>query len=317
MITVIPATGTILADILRDRSAAIPAGLSPRAGRQLHTAQRKTPWGSRCQQTYALMKDATALASAECYALQGVIDGRVTAMRGIGSVCGEPSPRGAEAARALIRSLADEADSPIVLLFPSPASDGVAVEGFVAMPTVETVLRVIEATRYGAPMTTVRGGEARDLQAIVAMGRTRALPFRFHLDRDPEFVHYVIASRRLRCGLGPARARELQFFIAEEGVTAAAYVVISATAGHWMIEECGDRDPTGARTGALLQALIAREPSGSRPTIRTVLPAGFLPAQVAAVSTAPTTPAVRIAVRDRSIAPLTAADILYWPNDVL
>jgi hypothetical protein len=34
-----------------------------------------------------------------------------------------------------------------------------------------------------------------------------------------------------------------------------------------MIEECGDRDPSGARVGAILQALIAREPA-KRLTIR-------------------------------------------------
>jgi hypothetical protein len=36
----------------------------------------------------------------------------------------------------------------------------------------------------------------------------------------------------------------------------------------WTLEECGDRDPSGAGVGALLQALIAREPSERRPTIR-------------------------------------------------
>jgi hypothetical protein len=30
--------------------------------------------------------------------------------------------------------------------------------------------------------------------------------------------------------------------IAEEGITAAAYVVVSIADGTWTIEECGDRD---------------------------------------------------------------------------
>ncbi len=46
--------------------------------------------------------------------------------------------------------------------------------------------------------------------------------------------------------------------IAEEGITAAAYVVVSIVGGTWTIEECGDRDPSGARVGATLQALINR-----------------------------------------------------------
>lgn len=60
------------------------------------------------------------------------------------------------------------------------------------------------------------------LGAIVAMGRVRADRFRFHLDRDGDFVQYAITRKRLLAGLGPANARQLQFFIAEEGVTAAA-----------------------------------------------------------------------------------------------
>jgi hypothetical protein len=46
-------------------------------------------------------------------------------------------------------------------------------------------------------MTMVRGGEERDLAAIVAMGRARAEPCRFHLDRDVDFVQYAITSKRL------------------------------------------------------------------------------------------------------------------------
>jgi hypothetical protein len=68
-------------------------------------------------------------------------------------------------------------------------------------------------------MAMVRGGEERDLAAIVAMGRVRAEPFRFHLDRDVDFVQYAITSKRLLAGLGSADARQLHFFIAEEGIT--------------------------------------------------------------------------------------------------
>ena len=112
-------------------------------------------------------------------------------------------------------------------------------------------------------MTMVRGGEERDLAAIVAMGRVRADPFRFHLDRDIDLVQYAITRKRLLAGLGSADARQLHFFIAEEGTTAAAYVVVSVAGRTWTLEECGDRDASGARVGALLQALIAREPVGA------------------------------------------------------
>jgi hypothetical protein len=250
-------------------------------------------------------------------ALSADVNGRSFPITGIGSVCCEPSPRGTGAALDLIESLVRDANQPLALLFPSAAVDEVAVDGFDVIPRTETTLRVLEDTRRGAPMTTVRGGENRDLEAIAAMGRTRAEGFRFHLDRDPQFIQYVIARRRLACGLAPSQARELQFFIAEEGVTAAAYVAITVTATEWIIEECGDRDPSGARVGALLQALIAREPSRERPRILASLPAGFLPQQTEVVSTRPAASVIRMAVRHRATASFHAADVLYWSNDVL
>jgi hypothetical protein len=44
------------------------------------------------------------------------------------------------------------------------------------------------------------------LAAIVAMGRIRADPFRFHLDRDVDLVQYAITTKRMLAGLGTAGA---------------------------------------------------------------------------------------------------------------
>jgi hypothetical protein len=166
-------------------------------------------------------------------------------------------------------------------------------------------------------MTLVRGGEERDLAAVAAMGQIRAGPFRFHLDRTVAQVQHAITTRRLLAGLGPAGARELHFFIAEEGVTAAAYVVISVIGREWTIEECGDRDVSGARVGALLQALIAREPSERRPSIRGWLPHGFVPPQVTIASATPSTRAMmmRVLGPGRLPARLSGDDALYWRAD--
>ncbi len=79
----------------------------------------------------------------------------------------------------------------------------------------------------------------------------------------------------------------MHFFIAEEGASAVAYVVISVQGNTWTIEEAGDRDPGGARAGAMLQALIAREPAEQRPSIRAWLPDGFLPPQVTVIGEKP------------------------------
>jgi hypothetical protein len=168
-------------------------------------------------------------------------------------------------------------------------------------------------------MTMVRGGEARDLAAIVAMGRSRAESFRFHLDRDIDWVQYAITSKRLLAGLGSANARQLHFFIAEEGITAAAYVILSVVGAWWTLEECGDRDVSGARVGALLQALIAREPTERRPTIRGWLPAGFMPPQVTIASATPSAATVRVRVLDPSmmVRRLSSDDVLFWRSDLL
>jgi hypothetical protein len=207
----------------------------------------------------------------------------------------------------------------VALLFPPIDIDDDVRRGFQPLALTDLTLGVTESSRHGAPMTLVRGGEERDLAAIVAMGRVRAEPFRFHLDRDVDFVQYVITTRRLLAGLGSAQARKLQFFIAEEGITAAAYVVISVVGDLWTVEECGDRDASGARVGALLQALIAREPGERRPTIRAWLPAGFLPPQLTIASATPSTDTVWVrALGSRTMVPsLSADDVLFWRNDIL
>jgi len=51
-----------------------------------------------------------------------------------------------------------------------------------------------------------------------------------------------------------------EFLVAEEGHMAVAYLVCTAHHGRWAIEEAGDRDPSGARIGAMLQVMLARNP---------------------------------------------------------
>ena len=177
---------------------------------------------------------------------------------------------------------------------------------------------IAQSPRHGAPMTLVRVGEERDLAAVAAMGEIRAAPFRFHLDRDVDFIRYAITTKRLLAGLGSSGSRQLHFFIAEEGITAAAYVVVSVEGRVWTIEECGDRDPSGARVGAILQGLIAREPGERRPVIRGWLPPGFVPPQVTILSTQPSGKVVMVRSLGSTAtrAPLTADDVLLWHGDV-
>jgi hypothetical protein len=261
-------------------------------------------------------------ASAVQYDLAGTLDGRALRICGIGSIVADAVDSSLGHARTLVERLLDEAaggGADMALLFsPADLTDD-ALDGFQRIAGPDLTLRVAESPRHGAPMTMVRAGEERDLHAIAEMGRVRAEPFRFHLDRDVDFIQHAITRKRLRAGLGSPGLRQLQFFIAEEGITAAAYVVVSVEGTTWTLEECGDRDASGARVGALLQALIAREPAERRPTIRGWLPPGFLPPQLTVVSTTPSTGILMVRMLGSTSAaspPLCAADVLYWRNDV-
>jgi predicted N-acetyltransferase YhbS len=297
-------------------------GLSFETYRRFYTAQRATAWGQRHLHRVALVDGDTLLASAKHYAFDATLDGRAIRVAGIAAVFTEPAHRAQGAARELMdlllrRLAADGAD--LALLFSEIGPDYYARLGFNPVATSTRRLRVAEPTRYGAPATMVRGGEARDLAAIAAMGRKRASTSRFHLDRDEDLIQYAITKRRLLAGLGRPGLRELFFFIAEEGTTAAAYVVITSAAGRWTIEECGDRDPTGARVGAILQVMLAREPAERRPSIDAWLPEGFLPPQVTMIGEEPSAEVMMIkplTTEASAATTLTASECLYWKADV-
>jgi hypothetical protein len=318
---VIPAEGSILERILDTAHSISPEGLSRTAYAKFYAAQMKTAWGRRHQRRLALVQGDHVLASATQYDLAAVLDQRPVRVRGIGSVLSERADGDSRHAQALISRLVEQATedgAALAFLFLDGGAQLGQPNGFEAVATTEVELTVAQSTRHGAPMTLIRGGEERDLAAVVAMGQVRAGSFRFHLDRDVDFVQYAITKKRLLAGLGAASARQLHFFIAEEGITAAAYVVISVVDDMWTIEECGDRDPSGARVGAILQALIAREPVERRPTIRAWLPRGFVPPQVTIVSAKPSEPVMMVrAIESTVLEPrLSTGDVLYWLSDM-
>ena len=95
-------------------------------------------------------------------------------------------------------------------------------------------------------------------------------------------------------------------------------MVISIVGGTWTIEECGDRDASGARVGAILQALIAREPVERRPTIRAWLPPGFVPPQATILSAKPSTEVMMMRPLGTTVVQprLSGDDVLYWRSDI-
>jgi hypothetical protein len=294
--------------------------MSVQAVGQYEVALSRTAWGRRARRRFALMDGAAVLASAETRDYAGTLDGRSVRICGIGDVVTSPGRDESQHARTLVEALVEEAaraGTDLALLCARPGLGAAVSEKFESLPLSDLTLRVAESPRHGAPMTLVRGGEDRDLAAIVAMGRIRAETSRLHLDRDEDLVQDAVTRQRLLAGLAPSGVRQLHFFIAEEGITAAAYVVISVVGHTWTIEECGDRDVSGARVGALLQALIAREPAERRPVIGGWLPPGFLPPQVAIAAATPARDAIWVRTLGPGTPPLRLSgdDVLYWHGD--
>jgi hypothetical protein len=320
--TVVRAEGAVLDRVLDETYPASHQGLGRAAFTTFDAALGKTVWARGHQRRYALIQGNDILASAQRYDLSGMLGEQALRICGIGAVWSHPAHGDVLHARVLVERLIDDArrdGADLAMVCGSPAPTMPVLDGFEMIPTHDVEVKVAESSRYGAPMTLVRGGEDRDVAAIVAMGQARAGRYRFHLDRDRDFVKYAITKRRLLAGLGASGARQLVFVIAEEGITAAAYAVISIVDGRWTIEECGDRDASGARMGAILQALIAREPVERRPVIRGWLPSGFVPPQVTIVSTQPSAEillARPLTVKVDRLA-LSHDDVLYCRSDFL
>jgi hypothetical protein len=322
MPAVVPADGATLQLVLAATPPGARRGLDRAAFIKYDSAQTRTAWAGRHRRRFALVSSGDVLASAERYDLTGSLDGQRVTICGIAAVPIRGADDGDPAdVLALVEHLLDEASrtgADLALLFGRSHPPALAARGFEVLPTTAVEVTVAESARHGAPMVLVRGGENRDLEAIAAMGRVRASQCRFHLDRDVDFITYAITRTRLLAGLAPPGVRRLEFVIAEEGITAAAYLVMSVVDDVWTIEECGDRDVSGARVGALLQALIAREPAESRPAIRGWLPPGFRPPQLV-IAGAPAAPPLLLArALSRRVQGRTwsTSDTLYWLDDV-
>src|SRR5687768_7527504 len=265
-------------------------GLARPAYSQWNEAQMRTPWGRDHLHRLALVDDDGAvLASIKRYRLSARYDGEVVPVLGIGAVFTPPELRGRGHALAIMeRVIAEEAAAGTALaaLFSEIGADYYRRAGFETVPLDEVTLTV--KAKPGAPAVLVRSGTDVDLPAIVAMHEARAASARFSLVRTPELIHYAIAKKRLLAGLGPIGRRQVEFWVTEEGLAAAAYVVISADERGWFIEEAGDRDPSAARLGAMLQVLLAREPSHVPPAIPAWWPAAFpVPQQMTIVDRKP------------------------------
>lgn len=315
----VAATGRYLDQILRESHPVWHDGLDFAAYVKFWDAQCRTPWGRAHLDRVALVEGDSVLCSAKRYDLSARVDGRIRRVLGIGALFTSPSHRGRGCARTLLDLLFERAMAEgyeYAMLFSEIDPSFYERLGFVPVPLMESRLEV--SRRGGAPAMLVRAGDDRDMPALAEMSAARLAPFRFALDRTEDWIRYGITKRRLLAGLGPRGLRQVEFLVAEEGHQAVAYVVCTVQAGRWFIDDAGDRDPAGARVGAILQAMIARTPHADPPDIIAWMPHGFDPPQVRRVRSVPVAGVLMIRPlegRMLPMPPLDAAQVACWRLD--
>jgi GNAT superfamily N-acetyltransferase len=317
---VVAATGDVLQQILDETFPVWGEGLGRDAYGKYNRAQLATPWGAVHLQRMALVDRGRLLATAKRYDLTARVDGRQVQLMGLGAVFTPEAQRGRGYAGELLRRTLDRGAGEgfgLALLFSEIDARFYEHLGFRQLPVNQVTLSVRPGTRAGAPAIPMRSGDFGDLRSIVEMNAAQSAGYRFALSRDAEYVRHAITKKRLLAACGSPGHRTVEFFVVEEGGRAAAYAVLLEVGEFVMVTECGDRDPSGARVGAMLQAILARDPS--RPVrLRAWLPCGFLPPQVdiTAHEVSPVTMMMRPLGRDVwPTPPLAAHDIIWWHAD--
>jgi GNAT superfamily N-acetyltransferase len=288
-------------------------GLTRQAYSAWNRGQLRTDWGGQRLRRVALVDGATLLASAKRYDFDARVGGVPVSVLGIGAVFTPPGQRKRGYARRLIDEMVEDAaarDCRYALLFSEIGPDYYASMGFREVPRSLVAVDVVPGT--GAPATYIRAGETADLPAIAEL-TSRYDGDGFALDRSADLIAFGFARRRLLAGLGEAGRRQVEFFVAEEGHRPAAYVFITRGPAGAVLEEAGDRDPSGARVGAILQVLAARDPARADRPLRGWLPPSLRPPQLMIRDV----PAAEIMMyRAIGDAPPIAGAITYWQTDV-
>ena len=253
MTDLVPATGDYLQQILRDTYPLWTDGLAP--------DQYARFWRRNCERRevptdrVALVESGRVVCSAKRHALSARIEGRIRRVVGIGAVFTAPEKRGFGQAQRLLETLLETAEA----------------EGFDAMLFSEidpSFYQRLDFVQYSSSSRAWKCSVKADRRQCSCGRRSRhsvggrneraAVGGRAACPRSQRrLIRYGLAKRRL-AGLGPAGLREIEFLVTEEGHQAVAYLVSMVYGGRWYIEDAGDRDPSGARLGAMLQAMIAR-----------------------------------------------------------
>jgi GNAT superfamily N-acetyltransferase len=318
-LTIVPAVGVVLERILDDTYPVWHDGLSRDHYGKLWAAQRRTAWGATHLDRVALQDGPHVVASAKRYDLSCTLDGRVRRVLGLGAVFTAPAYRGRGAARELLTRIMETAEAEgyeFAALFAEIAPSFYERLDFVPVPLNESRVDV-DRKNGGPPATLVRGGDDGDIPAIAELSATRSRDARLSLARGEDYIRFGLTRSRLLAGLGPPGLREVEFLVSEEGHQVAAYLICMSYQGTWTIEEAGDRDPTGARLGAMLQVMLARHPSEALPHIKGWFPQSLQPPQLKLTAT-PTQEVLMIrplTERSLPLPPLSAAQVVYWHGD--
>ncbi len=315
------AEGPVLEQILGASHAIWADGLSLRGYAQYNAGQIRTAWGRSRLRRYALVDPrGRLLTSAKRYDFTVRLDGRDRQAIGVGAVFTPESRRGHGYAAVIIDRLLESARSDgreLALLFSEIGASYYKRLGFIPVPRSEQGLSI--RRKQGAPMVLVRAGEERDIAAVATLATAMAIPYRFSIVPTEEFIRYGLSKKRLLAGLSPGGALKVEFFIVEEGAAAVAFVILTtAREDDVVLEMCGDRDPQGARVGAMLQALRARDPGEAAPRIRGSLPPRWCPPQleVERTESAPAIFMVKPLAPGVLERPLREEDVLYWHGDL-
>ncbi len=321
----IRASGALLESLLDDTFPLWGDGLTRKGYGHWNIAQERTDWGTRHLRRFALMDGARVLSSAKRYDLSLWLKGRRVSALGVGAVFTPESQRGHGHAPAIIKALEDQArtdGAEVSLLFSEIGPHYYQRLGYTQIPLQTVEVEVDE--KDGAPAMMVRAGEDADAAGVAAMHDVRARGFDLALLLDDAQVRYSVSKKRMFVGLGTGLGRSIEYFVSEEGHQAVAFLLMQVTRGAngqpdtWSVEACGDRDPSGARIGAMLQVLRARAPSAPRPNIRAWWPDSLRPPQVRIVPRQPAGEVMMLKPLTSGVTLDTLAPdgVMYWHGDV-
>jgi predicted N-acetyltransferase YhbS len=301
-------------------------GLTREAYGRWNAAQLRTPWGKTHLARVAMVENGRLLCSAKRYRFTAWLDGRRVPVLGIGAVFTPPFARGRGYAPRLIEALCNEARAAgceLAMLFSEIGAGYYQRLGFRVVPVASCDIAV--TMKDGAPAVLVRAGEQRDAVHVAEAHAARVERYRFGVLPDADQVNYSVAKKRMLAGFDVSGRRTLEYFVTEEGHQAVAFVLLQITKPDqpgepesWSLAACGDRDPSGARVGAMLQVLLARHPAERPPAIRSWWPAGLKPPQLEITRRGPAAEVMMVRpLRDELILEpwLGEGDTCLWHGD--